>query len=192
MPDSRRNLARLSMLLLLFSGAAQAHPGHTGGLGSGFAHPFSGFDHLLTMIVVGVWASQLGGRARWIVPLAFVSMMTFGAALALDGFVPPALDIGITVSLFVLGLAVAVAQRMPSAVAAALAASFALIHGAAHGVELPELADPQLYVAGFITATLCLHGLGIALGAFAQRHLPIATRLAGAATVIAGIALLMD
>jgi len=189
MSDSRRILACL--LCVLSSSVAQAHPGHGGGLGSGFAHPFSGIDHLLAMIVIGIWAAQLGGRARWGVPLAFVSMMGLGAALALDGIVPPALDAGITVSLLVLGLAVAFALRVPSAVAAALAAAFALFHGAAHGVELPGLADPRWYVLGFLVATLCLHGLGVGLGTIAQRHLPIATRVAGAATAAAGFALLM-
>jgi len=191
MNEPRRSLACLLSALLLFSGAAQAHPGHAGGLGPGFAHPFSGLDHLLTIIVVGIWAAQLGGRARWVVPLGFVSMMTLGAALALGGILPPALDAGITLSLLVLGLLVAFARRMPSAVATALAAAFALFHGAAHGIELPYLADPRWYSLGFIIATLCLHGLGVALGAFAQRHLPIATRMAGAATAGAGVALLM-
>jgi urease accessory protein len=191
MRDLHRTLACLLFVLLLFSSAAQAHPGHTGGLGAGFAHPFSGFDHLLTMIVVGIWAAQLGGRARWGVPLAFVSMMMLGAALALDGIVLPAVDTGITLSLFVLGLVVASARRVPSAAAAALAAAFALFHGAAHGVELPGLADPRWYGVGFIVATLCLHGFGVFLGAFAQRHLPIATRMVGAATAVAGIALFM-
>lgn len=64
MPEPRRALACPLFLLLLFSGAAQAHPGHGGSLGAGFAHPFSGLDHLLTMIVAGVWGAQLGGRAR--------------------------------------------------------------------------------------------------------------------------------
>ena len=118
-------------------------------------------------------------------------MMTVGAMLALNGIVAPALDAGIIVSLLVLGGIVAFAWRMPAAVAAALVAAFALFHGAAHGIELPELAEPRWYALGFIVATLCLHGLGVALGTGAQRHLLIATRLTGAATAVASIALLI-
>jgi urease accessory protein len=70
-------LARLGALALLFPVLAQAHPGHdvTWDFSGGFAHPLSGWDHLLAMTAVGLWASQLGGRARWFVPAAFVSVM---------------------------------------------------------------------------------------------------------------------
>ena len=57
-------------VLLLASTAAQAHiiPNDVHGFGSGFAHPLHGLDHILVMVAVGLWAGQLGGRARWLVP----------------------------------------------------------------------------------------------------------------------------
>lgn len=44
---------------------ASAHPaiGEAAGFSHGFAHPMSGLDHVLAMVMVGVFAFQLGGRA---------------------------------------------------------------------------------------------------------------------------------
>ena len=73
-PVSRRpsftGLFRAAFVLVALPTAALAHPGHGGGeltwdFSAGFAHPFSGWDHLLAMVAVGLWATQLGGRARW-------------------------------------------------------------------------------------------------------------------------------
>src|SRR5215203_6901230 len=70
-----------------FSSAALAHVGDHSqmGLGEGLLHPFSGLDHVLAMVAVGLWASQLGGRALWLLPLTFPAVMAVGAALGLSG-----------------------------------------------------------------------------------------------------------
>src|SRR5581483_332502 len=67
--------------LVLLPGVALAHPGHgDAGFAHGFAHPLSGLDHLLAMVAVGLYAALLGGRALWLVPASFVTMMTVGGA----------------------------------------------------------------------------------------------------------------
>src|SRR5688500_18983774 len=72
----------LSAAALLLPAPAHAHSGHAlaYACASGIAHPFHGWDHLLAMVAVGVWAAQLGDRARWLVPVAFVGVMTCAAA----------------------------------------------------------------------------------------------------------------
>jgi urease accessory protein len=52
----------------------------------GFMHPLSGLDHQLAMILVGIFAYQLGGRALWLVPLTFVSGMALGGAQVLQRY----------------------------------------------------------------------------------------------------------
>src|SRR5580700_9563858 len=76
---------------------AQAHPGHgvASGFTGGLSHPLSGLDHILAMVAVGLWASQLGGRALWAVPAAFVSLMTVGGALGFMGVPMPMVETGI-------------------------------------------------------------------------------------------------
>lgn len=188
MKASIRTLTGLAVLLA--SSTAFAHPGHdpaSSGFMSGLLHPLLGLDHLLAMLIVGVWAAQLGARARWAVPAAFIGLMAVGAALALDGLAMPRVEAGVAASLLALGLVVALAWRAALPLAVGLTGGFALFHGAAHGLELPTLAQPLAYVAGFLIATAALHATGYALGALAQRHAPWLARASGWLGVAAGL-----
>ncbi len=174
--------------LCLVSGTASAHPGHVpiGFLG-GLAHPFMGLDHLLAMIAIGLWAAQQGGRALWAVPAAFVSAMVLGVALAWSGWVLPHVETAIALSVLMLGLLIATRIHASVRVGMTLAAGFALFHGYAHGLEMPQATSPALYAAGFVLATLCLHGVGIASSLIGRP----AMRLAGVGIAAAGLALVM-
>lgn len=168
--------------LIAASAPALAHPGHPladSGFLSGLLHPMLGWDHLLTMLMVGVWAAQLGGRARLWVPVSFLVLMAVGAGLAGMGWVPPHLESGIAVSLVVGGLLVATALRVSMLPAAALVGVFAVFHGAAHGAELPATASPLLYGAGFLLATGALHLAGVLIGRAQSRAWTLAARAGG-------------
>ena len=158
----------------------------SGGWSDGFAHPFGGIDHVAAMIAVGLWAAQNGRCAVWLLPGFFAVLMTLGAALALAGVDLPGSADGIALSVAVLGVLLAVAARPPLAVGAAVVGLFGLVHGYAHGAEMPESATPVLYALGFLCATGVLQLAGVALGIAAesrigQRLLPIG------AAAIAGI-----
>lgn len=178
---------------LLLAAALPAHAHVLGaqgaGFAAGFAHPFGGLDHVLAMAAVGAWAARLGGQALWALPLAFAGTMAAGGALGVAGVPLPGVETGIALTVVLLGLFVAFAWAPPVPLAAGLVALFALLHGHAHGTELPQAADAAGYAAGFLIATLLLHGAGIA-GGLALRPLP-AIRLAGAATAVAGLALVI-
>lgn len=62
------------LFLLLVSQPCAGH----GFSGSGLLHPLTGLDHALAMLAVGAWSAQLGGRALYIVPGCFMSMMLLG------------------------------------------------------------------------------------------------------------------
>jgi urease accessory protein len=184
----------IAIALLGLPGLAEAHTGvHpliADGAAAGFAHPFSGFDHLLAMVAVGLWASSLGGVARWAVPSSFIAIMTLGAALGANGLALPAVEPMIALSVVALGVMVALSVRVPTAAAAAMVAVFGLFHGFAHGAEMPAMAQPIAYGLGFVAATALLHGVGLALGASLPRLAPARTlRLAGGAIAAAGVAL---
>lgn len=184
-----RRLAPAIAAGLLALGAASPALAHPGGVGGGFAggalHPLAGLDHLLAMLAVGLWAAQLGGRALWGVPLAFLAALAAGAGLAWAGVALPAVEPGILASLVVIGLLVAFAVRMPAALGAGLVAVFALLHGHAHGAEMPTAAAPALYALGFLAATALLHLGGLAAGRLLPHGL-YAVRTAGAAVAAAG------
>jgi urease accessory protein len=196
----RRSFQQVSLVALVAiataasSTAAFAHAGDHSHMGftEGLLHPFSGLDHVLAMIAVGLWASQLGGRALWLLPLTFPMVMAAGAAVGVSGVALPWIEIGIAGSVMVLGGAVALALRPSLAVSIPLIGAFALLHGYSHGVELPANASALSYGAGFIAATLVLHAIGITLG-FAAARIPVrfAARAAGGAIACIGLALLV-
>lgn len=183
-----RRAMGLAAMLVLQPMVAMAHPGH--GLHvdavQGLLHPLTGLDHVLAMLAVGVFAAQLGGRALWAVPAAFVLAMVAGGALGYLGLPLPMVEPGIALSVIVMGLAVAFGVRLPLAPAMALVAAFAVFHGHAHGAEAGG--SFLGYAAGFVIATAALHLAGIVLGRALAVH---ATRLAGATGALAGAALLL-
>jgi urease accessory protein len=154
---------------LAMPAGASAHPGHDGheltwDFSAGVIHPLTGWDHLVAMIALGLWAFQLGGRARWQVPGAFVAAMAVGAALGRSGLAVPGIEQGIAASVLVLGLLIAWRTPMAAWGSIALAAAFAVFHGFAHGAEAPASGSSIGYGAGFIAATALLHFAGIRLG----------------------------
>ncbi len=174
--------------LCLFAGTAYAHPGHTPtGFAGGLAHPFTGIDHLFAMIAIGLWAAQQGGRALWAVPAAFVGTMVLGGALAWTGVTLPHVETAIALSVLVLGLLIATRYHASVKIGMAIAGLFALFHGYAHGLEMPLAASPARFAAGFVLATLALHGIGIAGGRLGNRMM----RIAGLGIAATGAALLV-
>ena len=113
-------------------GIANAHPGHGGDFMAGISHPLSGADHLLAMIAVGVWAYQLGGRANWMVPASFVSLMAVAGGIGIAGIPFPMIESGIATSVLILGLLITFSVRVTPAIGACVVAMFAVFHGYAH------------------------------------------------------------
>ena len=150
-------MAFVKKALLILSAAQASLSAHTGvgvtdGFSSGFMHPFSGYDHILAMFAVGLWAAQTGGPSIWAVPSAFVGMMLAGAGLGAAGVGMPFVETGIVVSVVVLGLLVAGRVKTPLAAGMAIAGVFALFHGYAHGAEMPVSVGGVSYMAGFAAA----------------------------------------
>lgn len=165
--------ALLILFILLAPSLAHAHPGipgHTHGFKNGVMHPLSGLDHLLAMTAVGIWAAQRGGRALWMVPLAFVSVMAIGGMLGMAGLGQmPWTEQAIAASVFTMGILIATAAKLPLPASMAIVGLFALFHGYAHGAEMPATASGLAYGAGFVIATAFLHVSGIGIGLTAQK-----------------------
>lgn len=157
-------LALCVSLLVPEIALAHTEGGITGGFASGFTHPILGWDHVVAMVAVGLWGAFLGAPAIWLLPVVFPLVMAFGAALGVVGVSIPAVEIGIAGSAVVLGLLIVLAVRLPLWLAGVIVGVFAIFHGYAHGIELPEAANPFAYGVGFVTATGLLHLIGIAFG----------------------------
>ncbi len=191
-----RSATYLAAALALLPTTVLAHPGMGGstGLAHGFMHPIGGFDHVLAMVAVGLFAAHLGGRAIWLVPLAFVGMMALGGALGVAGIHIPFVESVIALSIVVLGAVIAMRLDLAPIVAMALVGFFAIFHGHAHGTEMPETIVGLAYGAGFILATALLHAAGIGIGLLNakadQSSNHMSTKVAGSAMALAGVAVL--
>ena len=159
----------LAATAILLPRLALAHPGHeTGQFIGGLTHPVAGADHLLAMIALGLLAAQIGARALWALPAAFVSAMVAGGLSGWVGLVFPGAEPMILASVIILGALVAMVVRLPLAVLLPGVALFGFAHGWAHGAEGPAQGVVP-YAIGFAAATTALHLLGIAMGGLIGR-----------------------
>ena len=170
---------------------AHVEQGQAAGLVSGLQHPWSGLDHVLAMIAVGLWGAQLGAPAVWLLPVTFPMVMAFGGMLGLIGVRLPGVEIGIALSAILLGAMVLSEARPKWMLAAMLVGFFAIFHGHAHGTERPQGQSGMLYSMGFVIATGVLHGFGITLGLLHRWPAgKLALRGAGAFIALMGVTFL--
>jgi urease accessory protein len=193
-----KHASRLALLLaaivVVTAPMAYAHTGvsETSGFMRGFAHPFGGLDHVLAMVAVGLWAGQRGGRARWIIPMTFVTIMILGGVSGAMGVAFPYVEQGVALSVLVLGFLVAAAVSWPLPASMLLVGVFALFHGHAHGAEMPVTVSGIEYGAGFVLATAILHAGGIGAAICSRNlHRGVLLRLSGTAIAAGGVYLLL-
>lgn len=159
-----RSILLCIVSVLPIAAFAHAPDGAGGGFVTGFLHPILGYDHLIAMVAVGLWGAFLGDRALWILPIVFPSIMAVGAAVGILGVGLPLVEVIIALSGVVLGALIVLKFRAPLQIAMVVVGVFALFHGYAHGLEMPEQTSVVTYGAGFVIGTGLLHMIGVALG----------------------------
>lgn len=186
-------VATVSTAWVLVPAIALAHENQVIRFGSFFGgvfHPVLGLDHLLAMLSVGIVSALIGGRAIWLVPATFVTAMAVGGASGILGLDPGSTVIegAIAVSVLGLGLVIALDRRITPRFAMAAVAFFGFFHGVAHGIEVPDIAEPVVYSLGFLTGTAAIHLTGVLIGDIARRYRYGRTvlRVPGAAMSVVG------
>ena len=132
------------------------------GLQAGLLHPLTGLDHLLAMVAVGMVSVILNGKAVWRVPSMFLAAMIVGATIGYEGWRVPHFELGIALSVLLLGLAIVLPdlKRWRNVVYGCVVV-FGFCHGHAHGLELPGAAAPLAFSFGFLLTSLFLHICGL-------------------------------
>jgi len=130
--------------------------------GSGFLQSLTGIDDLLTMLAIGVWGAKIGGRAIYLVPLSFLTILFFGALIRLNNYHIQNLEYMIVISVVLLGIVITINKKIYIAIAMVGSAIFGLIHGFAYANELSEGLNTAKYITEFIITTLGLNALGTA------------------------------
>jgi len=168
---------------------AFAHPGHGSGLVAGLTHPFSGADHLLAMLAVGLWAATREAGRAWHAPVAFIVALAMGGVIGVASGPAYFTEWMVSGSLIAFAMLLFVAPFVGDKAGLALIAVFALSHGQVHGAE--AIGSIPAYFAGFLAASAALHFIGWRSGRalFAS---PAGRWLAGFGLGAAGLALTLS
>jgi urease accessory protein len=155
-----------ALALIVLPSIAGAHTGDHASMSfiAGCMHPFTGLDHLLAMVGVGVIAGRATGTVRWLLPLCFLSAMAAGGALGMEAMPLSLVETVIAMSVLFTSAAVLVPLRLSPHLMAALTALFAIFHGHAHGTEMDAATSAFAYAAGMLTGAALLLAIGFALG----------------------------
>ena len=177
----------VALLLTALPLAAYAHTGHGDhGFIDCFTHPFLGLDHLLAMLMVGVWSVLHSNNARrvWLAPTIFVFLLATGAVLGQHGIVVPQLEPLVAASVLVLGVMLTLPFRVGLSAALAVIGGFALFHGMTHGGELEQ---GSTIMAGIVLGSATLHAIGMGAAHFVLETRPtLALQLGQLVAVIGG------
>ncbi len=158
---------------LFVASAAHAHIGthEINGFIHGFQHPLDGLDHILAMVAVGLWASQLGRKAIWALPLTFMGVMLVGGTIGMNTSLNlPGIEPAILASDLVLGGLILATIRLSIPISTSLVGIMAIFHGYAHGTEMPTQVSSLEYATGFIFATALLHAIGLGTALLIQKY----------------------
>ncbi len=163
--------------------SALAHDGHgASGLAAGFAHPFSGLDHLMAIVAIGGLAGLLArrqalasgtGRIDTASTSARIAMAAclglaagiLAAVLGVRGLLDPVASVGLAEQAVVVGLLAMAAmvlriERLNVGVVGIAALLVLLPHGYLHGTA----GSGTAFFAGLALASLALFALGLLVG----------------------------
>lgn len=120
------------------------------------------------------------------VPGAFLLAMLAGGLVGFQLVDLPAVEIGVALSVFLLGLAIALGGRVATPLAAGAVGAFGFCHGYFHGYELTVVEQRALATAAFMTSTALLHMAGLVAAHFALRN-PAGARILRASGCLATV-----
>lgn len=187
-----RSIQKIIMtLVVMLPTFATAHPGHHehhATFWTGFAHPFTGLDHLIMAISFGVLMWTVSKQWKVLGALGLVTALVIGFSLGAQALIPVEFaEYGIITSLLILAVALwAKSNRMMPIVAIVLAT----FHGVAHGAELSANGNVAMQVFGMISAMALIYLGGLGLGAIISKYVPNGKKIIGAiAAIVAMIGL---
>ena len=184
----RYRLARTSIAAATLVASVQAADAHIvasrlGDFYAGALHPLTDLQDLILWIAIGVLAGSLGAaKGRWLVLIFPLGLLTGLALQHGSGWVSPgpAADAGM---ILVLGLLLAAAARIPTALLCVIAFGLAVARGAANASDIATDTNRLLFAAGLACVGYAAITLIMALTlAFRQPD-------AGAASAWRGIAI---
>lgn len=173
-------------LLLMFNDLSAHAFSSANGFLNGFTHPFLGLDHLFAMLAVGVWASMLGKKQVYVLPISFPIIMSIGAILGMLNYEINNTEVFISLSCLILGTLVLFSIKVSLIVSIFITGLFAIFHGYAHGIEMPSNNNPLVFTISFMLSTGILHALGIFMAELNLKKINV-KKISGIIITIAGL-----
>ena len=147
---------------LLFSSFSFAHPGHGETFVGAFMHPILGWDHLLTMLVIGMMVNSYAFKKGILLPISFVTGFTLAAVVGANlTFLADSANLinqATLATLVLLAIMNGFNKTVSYHFVLAILGCFGVIHGLAHGLELPS--NQPTIISGLILSTTLIHALG--------------------------------
>jgi urease accessory protein len=143
-------------LMLIFPSWALAHDSVShfeASAAAGFTHPFSGLDHLFLMFALGYLLNKYTKAHRWGMFAAFLISMLVGAVLAITSVWTTPVENAILLSVLVAAGLHGFRNNLSLQIVYTLMMVTGLVHGIAHGLELPQESMALSYVLGFLIAS---------------------------------------
>ena len=117
------------------------------------------------MFAVGIWAAQQQNKTNLMIPAGFLVFLLVGFFIGINAITLPVIgqstiEMGIALSVLILGLLIVSAVRLPTLWAVPLMGFFALYHGIAHGTEATAIST-GIFAIGFLLSSALLHCAGV-------------------------------
>lgn len=174
------------MSLLSVANLAFAHPGHVEGTGffdalkAGLIHPFTGADHM--MLAIGMGMLMLRYRHSFLGWGSLLAGLIIGFVLAVSGgldqfpSVEEFVEHGITASVILVTIVLFskklsdTQKPVVSWIAPISLMILAMFHGAAHGLEVPTELQADGFFCGMIISMSILFGIGTVIMRFIKNR----------------------
>ncbi len=176
-----KNLQKIALCSLsLLPALAFAHPGHDHthvGFEAGFIHPFTGLDHMMMALALGVLMYSAAKQWKWAGVLLMSITLVVGFAIGAEHLIPESFaEYGIAASLFAVAIALWSKSKVILPIATALLVTF---HGVAHGAELANSGHLVSLVLGMVSAMALIYAIGLAFGQFIVKYIPYGKKIVG-------------
>jgi urease accessory protein len=157
---------------------------------AGMLHPVTTIETILPLIGLSLLAGQQNRKTAVKILIAFPAAILFGACLSLLKSVPPPIGIADLVITVVIGLLIAAARPLPSALPISIGVLLGVAIGWANATEMTSEVSAARFIAGLTVAGLLMTTYGIGLvRRFTVEWSQIAVRVVG--SWLAGIGILV-
>lgn len=163
---------------LLASCAVWAHPGHdtTASFAHGFMHPLTGADHLLALLLIGMFAAPYGWKTASKAIGVVLGALAVGFVVGIEWVNTSHIETVVMASLVLLPLALIAMRRSAlQALALAAVALFSACHGIVQGAEsqgaLLQYALGTLLASGVVIVASLMASKAVSRAVFATRQL---------------------